>query len=50
MGRIVFLLAGGAIYYQSRLQPTIAQSSTAEAEFCNITDTGKAAPYMFRGD
>jgi hypothetical protein len=43
MGGIVFLLAGGAIYYQMRLQPpTVAQSST-EAEFCNMTDAGKAA-------
>jgi hypothetical protein len=45
MGGIVFLLAGGAIYYRSRLQPTVAQSST-EAEFCNQTDGGKAALYL----
>jgi hypothetical protein len=45
MGGIVFLLAGGAIYYRSRLQPTVAQSST-EAEFCNMTDGGKAALYL----
>ena len=45
MGGIVFLMAGGAIYYRSRLQPTIAQSST-EAEFCTMTDGGKAALYL----
>jgi hypothetical protein len=45
MGGIVFLLAGGAIYYCSQLQPTVAQSST-EAEFCNMTDGGKAALYL----
>jgi hypothetical protein len=45
MGGIVFLLAGGAIYYRTRLQPTVAQSST-EAKFCNMTDAGKAALYL----
>jgi hypothetical protein len=45
MGGIVFLLAGAAIYYRTRLQPTVAQSST-EAEFCNMTDAGKAALYL----
>jgi hypothetical protein len=45
MGGVVFLLAGGAIYYQSRLQWTVAQSSI-EAEFCNMTDGGKAALYL----
>ena len=32
---IVMMLAGAAVCYQTRLQPTIAQSST-EAEFTNI--------------
>jgi hypothetical protein len=45
MGNIIFLLAGGAIYYRPRLQPTVAQSST-EAKFCNMTDCGKAALYL----
>jgi hypothetical protein len=45
MGGIVFLLAAGAIYYRTRLQPTVAQSST-EAEFCNMADAGKAALYL----
>jgi hypothetical protein len=45
MGGIVFMIAGGAIYYRTRLQPTIAQSST-EAEFCNMVDAGKAALYL----
>jgi hypothetical protein len=46
MGDIVFLLARGAIYYWSQLQPTVAQSST-EAEFCNMTDGRKSALYLF---
>jgi hypothetical protein len=45
MGGIVFMIAGGAIYYRTRLQPTVAQSST-EAEFCNMVDAGKAALYL----
>jgi hypothetical protein len=44
-GGIVFLLAGGAIYYWTRLQATVAQSST-EAEFGFLTDAGKAALYI----
>jgi hypothetical protein len=42
MGGIVFLLAGGAIYYRSRLQPTVAQSST-KAKFCNMTKRRKSS-------
>jgi hypothetical protein len=42
MGGLVFLLAGGAIYYRSHLQPTVAQSSS-QAKFCNMTDGRKAA-------
>ncbi len=45
MGGIIFLLAGGAIYYWSWLQSAVAQSST-EAEFCNMTDGGKSALYL----
>jgi hypothetical protein len=41
----VFLLAGGAVYYRTRLQATVAQSST-EAEFGFMTDAGKAALYI----
>ena len=40
MGGIAMMLAG-TVYYQTRLQPTIAQSST-EAEFINMADAGKA--------
>jgi hypothetical protein len=45
MGGIVMMLAGAAVYYRTRLQPTIAQSST-EAEFTNMVDAGKAAVYL----
>jgi hypothetical protein len=45
MGGIVMMLAGAAVYYRTRLQPTIAQSST-EAEFTNMADAGKAALYL----
>jgi hypothetical protein len=44
-GGVVFLLAGGAIYYWTGLQATVAQSST-EAEFGFMTDDGKAAGFM----
>jgi hypothetical protein len=39
------MLAGAAVYYRTRLQPTIAQNST-EAEFTNMADAGKAALYL----
>ena len=39
------MLAGAAVYYRTRLQPTIAQSST-EAEFTNMADAGKATLYL----
>ena len=42
---IVFMLAGGAIYYKTRIQPTIALSST-EAELSAMADAGKAALYL----
>ena len=45
MGAVVMILTGAAVYYQARLQPTVALSST-EAEFVNMTDTGKAALYI----
>jgi hypothetical protein len=45
MGGVVMMLAGAAVYYKTRLQPTIAQSST-EAEFTNMADAGKAALYL----
>ena len=45
MGGVVMMLAGAAIYYKTRLQPTVALSST-EAEFVNMTDAGKAALYL----
>jgi hypothetical protein len=44
-GGIVFFYAGGAVYYHSRIHPTIAQSST-EAELAFMTDAGKAALYL----
>ena len=39
------MLAGEAVYYRTRPQPIVAQSST-EAEFTNIVDAGKAALYL----
>ena len=45
MGGIIMMLAGAAVFYRTRLQPTIAQSST-EAEFTNMADAGKAALYL----
>ena len=39
------MLAGAAVYYKTRLQPTVALSST-EAEFVNMADAGKAALYI----
>ena len=45
MGGVVMMLAGAAVYYRARLQPTVALSST-EAEFVNMTDAGKAALYI----
>ena len=45
MGGVVMMFAGAAVYYRTRLQPTIALSST-KAEFMNMTDAGKAALYL----
>ena len=42
---IVFMLAGAAIFYKTRYQPTVALSST-EAEFAAAADAGKAALYL----
>jgi hypothetical protein len=42
---IVFMLAGAAIFYKTRYQPTVALSST-EAEFAAAADSGKAALYL----
>jgi hypothetical protein len=42
---IVFMLAGAAIFYKTRHQPTVALSS-AEAEFAAAADAGKAALYL----
>ena len=42
---LVLKLAGGAIYYKTRFQPTIALSST-EAEFSAACDAGKAILYI----
>jgi hypothetical protein len=42
---IIFFYAGGAVYYRSRIHPTVTQSST-EAELAFMTDTGKAAFYL----
>ena len=39
------MLAGGAVYYRTHLQPTIALSST-KAEFTTMADAGKAALYI----
>lgn len=40
MTGIIIKLAGGAIAYNTRLQPTVALSST-EAEFMAACDAGK---------
>ena len=45
MGGVVMMLAGAAVYYRARLQPTVALSST-EAEFVNMTNAEKAALYI----
>ena len=39
------MLAGGAVYYRTRLHPTIALSSS-EAELASMVDAGKAALYL----
>ena len=39
------MFLGAAVYYKTRLQPTIAQNST-EAEYVNMADEGKSALYM----
>jgi hypothetical protein len=41
-GGVIFLLTGGVIYYPTRIQATVAQSS-AEAEFAFMTHASKAA-------
>ena len=40
------MLAGAAVYYQTRLQPTIIAQSSKEAKSTNMTDAGKAALYL----
>ena len=45
MGGVVMMLSSAAVYYCTRLQPTVALSST-EAEFVNMADAGKAALYL----
>eukprot|EP00934_Nitzschia_sp_Nitz4_P000755 Nitzschia sp. Nitz4//scaffold72_size95085//6004//8247//NITZ4_004742-RA/size95085-processed-gene-0.2-mRNA-1//1//CDS//3329557321//755//frame0 len=42
---VIFMLAGGAVYYRTCLQPDTAQSST-EAELYGMTDAGKTALYI----
>ena len=42
---VAILLAGGTIYYRTRIQPTVAQSST-EAELTAMAEAGKAAMYL----
>ena len=39
------MLAGGTVYYRTRIPIGVAQSST-EAEFCMMVDAGKAAIYI----
>jgi hypothetical protein len=39
------MLAGAAIFYETRYQPTVALSLT-EAKFAAATDSGKAALYL----
>ena len=45
MGGVIMMFAGATVYYRTRLQPTIAQSST-EVEFTYLADAGKAALYL----
>ena len=45
MGCVVMMLSSAAVYYRTRLQPTVALSST-ETEFVNMADAGKAALYL----
>ena len=40
------MLAGGAVYYRTNLQPTIDQSSL-EAEFTMMADSGKVLMHIF---
>jgi hypothetical protein len=42
---LVFCLAGGAIAFKSKLQPTVSTSST-EAEFISSVHTAKLAKYL----
>mmetsp|Transcript_5974 Transcript_5974/g.9126 ORF Transcript_5974/g.9126 Transcript_5974/m.9126 type:complete len:347 (-) Transcript_5974:1446-2486(-) len=42
---ILFMIAGGAVYYRTRLHPTVAQSSS-ESELYSMTDSGKVALYI----
>jgi hypothetical protein len=44
-GGVGFLLSGAAVYYRTRVQPTVAQSST-ESELYTMVDGGKAALYI----
>ena len=44
-GGIAFMLAGGTVYFRTRIPAGVAQSST-EAEFCMMVDAGKAAIYI----
>lgn len=45
MSGVVMMLAGAAIYYQIRLQPTAAMS-LIEVELVSMADAGKAALYI----
>ena len=45
MGELAMMLVGGAVYYRTRLHPTIVLSST-EAEFYTMTDAGKVCLYF----
>jgi hypothetical protein len=42
---MVFMLAGGAVYYKSKLQPTVSTSST-EAELIAAVQAAKIAKYL----
>ena len=46
MGVGLIMLEGGAVYYRTNLQPTIAQSSL-EAKFTTMADSGKVLMYIF---
>ena len=44
-GGVAFLLSGAAVYYHTKVQATVAQSST-ESELYTMVDGGKGGLYL----